>query len=82
MVFAQHNLVQDSAFNEFHVIVCRNVMIYFDKPLQDRVHRLFYESLAMFGFLALGHKESIAFSPFADRYEELAPGQRVYRKVA
>ncbi len=82
VVFAQHNLVQDSAFNEFHVIVCRNVMIYFDKPLQDRVHRLFYESLAMFGVLALGHKESIAFSPFADRYEELAPGQRVYRKVA
>jgi chemotaxis protein methyltransferase CheR len=82
VVFAQHNLVQDSAFNEFHVIVCRNVMIYFDKPLQDHVHRLFYESLAMFGVLALGQKESIAFSPFADRYEELAPGQRLYRKVA
>jgi chemotaxis protein methyltransferase CheR len=82
VVFAQHNLVQDSAFNEFHVIVCRNVMIYFDKPLQDHVHRLFYESLPMFGVLALGQKESIAFSPLADRYEELAPGQRVYRKVA
>jgi chemotaxis protein methyltransferase CheR len=82
IVFAQHNLVQDSAFNEFHLIVCRNVMIYFDKQLQDHVHRLFYESLATFGVLALGLKESIAFSPFADRYEELAPGLRVYRKVA
>jgi chemotaxis protein methyltransferase CheR len=82
VVFAQHNLVQDSAFNEFNVIVCRNVMIYFDKSLQDHVHRLFYESLAMFGVLALGQKEAITFSPFADRYEELAPGQRVYRKVA
>jgi chemotaxis protein methyltransferase CheR len=82
VVFAQHNLVQDSAFNEFHVIVCRNVMIYFDKQLQDHVHRLFYESLPMFGILALGLKESIAFTPFADRYEELVPGLRVYRKVA
>jgi chemotaxis protein methyltransferase CheR len=82
VVFAQHNLVQDSAFNEFHAIVCRNVMIYFDKPLQDQVHRLFYESLPMFGVLALGQKETIAFSPFADRYEELVPGQRIYRKVA
>ena len=82
VVFAQHNLVQDSAFNEFHLIVCRNVMIYFDKPLQDQVHRLFYESLPMFGLLALGQKEAIAFTPYADRYEELAPGQRIYRKVA
>src|SRR5207253_1578573 len=65
VVFAQHNLVQDSAFNEFHLIVCRNVMIYFDKPLQDQVHRLFYESLPMFGLLALGQKEAIAFTPYA-----------------
>ncbi len=82
VVLSQHNLAQDSAFNEFHVIVCRNVLIYFDKALQDQVHRLFYESLPMFGVLALGQKESIAFSPFADRYEELAPGQRIFRKVA
>src|SRR5207244_728398 len=54
VVLSQHNLVQDAAFNEFHAIVCRNVMIYFDKALQDRVHRLFYESLATFGVLALG----------------------------
>jgi chemotaxis protein methyltransferase CheR len=82
VVLSQHNLAQDAAFNEFHVIVCRNVLIYFDRELQDHVHRLFYESLPMFGVLALGQKESIAFSPYADRYEELAPGQRIFRKVA
>ena len=54
VVFAQHNLVSDRSFNEFHVIVCRNVMIYFDRSLQDQRARLFYESLAMFGVLALG----------------------------
>jgi chemotaxis protein methyltransferase CheR len=81
VVLSQHNLVQDSAFNEFHVIVCRNVMIYFDKELQDHVHRLFYESLARFGVLVLGQKESIGFSPYADRYEELAPGQKIFRKI-
>ena len=63
VVFAQHNLVTDGSFNEFNVILCRNVMIYFDRTLQDRVHELFYESLATFGVLALGHKESIRFTP-------------------
>ena len=63
VVFAQHNLVTDRSFNEFNVIVCRNVMIYFDRALQDRVHDLFHESLATFGVLALGHKETIRFTP-------------------
>ena len=81
VVFAQHNLVSDRSFNEFNVIVCRNVMIYFDRALQDRVHRLFYESLAMFGVLALGAKESIKFSPVEDRYEDLDANERVYKKV-
>jgi chemotaxis protein methyltransferase CheR len=81
VVFAQHNLVSDRSFNEFNVIVCRNVMIYFDRALQDRVHRLFYESLATFGVLGLGHKESIKFSPYQDSYEELDPNERLYRKV-
>jgi chemotaxis protein methyltransferase CheR len=82
VVFAQHNLVSDGSFNEFNVIVCRNVMIYFDRILQDRVHRLFYESLMTFGVLGLGHKESVRFSPHADRFEELDPSQKLYRKVA
>jgi chemotaxis protein methyltransferase CheR len=81
VVFAQHNLVSDRSFNEFHVIICRNVMIYFDKPLQDRVHGLFYDSLATFGVLALGHKESIRFTPHEAAYEELHGEERLYRKV-
>jgi chemotaxis protein methyltransferase CheR len=55
-------------------------MIYFDRSLQARVHRLFYESLAPLGVLALGHKESIAFSPHADDFEELDPDERLYRR--
>jgi chemotaxis protein methyltransferase CheR len=82
VVFAQHNLAMDRAFNEFNVIVCRNVMIYFDKQLQDRVHELFYESLETFGILVLGHKESLTFSPHAGRYEQLDAAERIYRKIA
>jgi chemotaxis protein methyltransferase CheR len=82
VVFAQHNLAMDRSFNEFNVIVCRNVMIYFDKTLQNHVHGLFYESLATFGLLALGHKESISFTRFADRYEEIDSDERIYRKVS
>ena len=82
VVFAQHNLVSDRSFNEFNVIMCRNVMIYFDRTLQERVHRLFYESLVTFGVLALGAKESIRFSPHEDAYEELDPAERLYRKAA
>ena len=82
VVFAQHNLVSDRSFNEFNVIVCRNVMIYFDRTLQDRVHRLFYESLVNFGVLALGAKESIKFSPYEGSYEELDAAERLFKKVA
>ena len=81
VVFAQHNLVSDRKFNEFNVIICRNVMIYFDRSLQARVHGLFYESLERLGVLALGHKETIRFSPFESAYEELDPSERIYRKV-
>ena len=81
VVFAQHNLVSDAAFNEFNVVTCRNVMIYFAQPLQERVHRLFYESLAMFGVLALGQKETIRFSPHEGSFEELDADERLFRKV-
>lgn len=81
VVFAQHNLASDSAFNEFNVISCRNVLIYFDKPLQAHVHRLFYDSLARFGVLALGQKESIKSSPHDSAYEELNRDERLYRKI-
>jgi chemotaxis protein methyltransferase CheR len=82
VVFAQHNLAMDRTFNEFQVILCRNVMIYFDKRLQDRVHELFYDSLAMFGVLALGHKESINFTRHAKHYEALDVDERIYRKIS
>jgi chemotaxis protein methyltransferase CheR len=82
VVFAQHNLVSDRSFNEFNVIICRNVMIYFDRTLQDRVHRLFYDSLVTFGVLGLGHKESIRFSPYEKAYAELDANEKLYRKIA
>jgi chemotaxis protein methyltransferase CheR len=81
VVFAQHNLVSDRAFNEFNAILCRNVMIYFDRSLQNRVHQLFYDSLDMFGVVGLGHKESMRFTPFEERFEELDAAERLYRKV-
>jgi chemotaxis protein methyltransferase CheR len=80
MVFAQHNLVTDGTFNEFNVVLCRNVLIYFNRPLQDRVHRLFYQSLVRFGFLCLGAKETVQFTAHEPAYEDL--GERIYRKVA
>jgi len=81
VVFARHNLATDAAFNEFQAIMCRNVMIYFDRPLQEHVHRLFHESLAIFGILALGQKETIRFSPHEAAYESLDAAERLYRKV-
>jgi chemotaxis protein methyltransferase CheR len=81
IVFAAHDLVTDRSFNEFHVIFCRNVMIYFSRALQDDVHRLFYDSLITFGVLALGAKESIKFSPHESSFEELDAGERLYKKV-
>jgi chemotaxis protein methyltransferase CheR len=81
VVWAPHNLVQDRSFNTFNVILCRNVMIYFDRALQTRVHQLFYDSLERFGILALGHKESIRFTGIENAYEELDAYERLYRKV-
>jgi chemotaxis protein methyltransferase CheR len=81
VVFSQHNLVTDRSFAEFNVIFCRNVLIYFDKQLQNQVHRLFYDSLAMFGILALGSKENLRFSKYEDCYEQLHPSEKLYRKI-
>jgi len=81
VVFSQHNLVTDRSFSEFNVILCRNVLIYFDKTLQSRVLTLFYDSLAMFGILALGSKESLRFSPYEECYEQINGPEKIYRKV-
>jgi chemotaxis protein methyltransferase CheR len=81
VVFAQHNLATDSSFSEFNVIFCRNVMIYFDRSLQNRVHQLFYESLPAYGILALGSKETLRFSAFEERYEVIDAREKIFRKV-
>lgn len=81
LVFSQHNLVCDSAFNEFQLIVCRNVLLYFDQTLRARAHALFHSSLSNFGILVLGKKESLRFTEFAHSYQEMHEGARIYRKV-
>lgn len=81
IVFAQHNLVTDSSFNEFNVILCRNVLIYFDKGLQHQVHNLFHESLSRSGVLGLGSKESVRFTPYRDDYEDVDGKNRIYKKI-
>jgi len=82
IVFSEHNLATDGSFNEFQVILCRNVMIYFNKELQARVHNLLYESLSMFGVFGLGNKESLKFTPRETFYEHLNETDKLYRKVA
>ncbi len=81
IVFSQHSLVSDRSFNEFNVIFCRNVLIYFNQNLRSRVHEILYESLVNFGVLVLGLKEVVAYTPHADRYEALDPEARIYRRV-
>jgi chemotaxis protein methyltransferase CheR len=82
IVFSQHNLVSDGPFNEFNVVLCRNVMIYFNRPLQERTHTLFHTSLSMFGILGLGSKETIRFLPHEQFYEQFEPGEKLYRRIA
>jgi chemotaxis protein methyltransferase CheR len=82
IVFAKHNLVSDGSFNEFHGILCRNVLIYFGNPLQQRVHELFHDSLVNFGVLGLGHKETIRFTPLEHCYEAIDAREKLYRRIA
>jgi chemotaxis protein methyltransferase CheR len=81
LVFSEHNLATDGSFNEFQVILCRNVMIYFNKDLQARVHNLLYDSLSTFGVFGLGNKESLKFTPRETFYEQLTESDKLYRKV-
>lgn len=82
VVFSPHNLATDASFNEFNVILCRNVLIYFNQTLQKRVHQLLYESLGMFGILGLGRQETIFTTPYEQHYEELEGQEKIYRRVA
>lgn len=77
----RHDLARDASFNEFHVIFCRNVLMYFDEPLRCRVHQLFCDSLVRLGFLGLGQSESLHSSGHESHYEPLSLRQRLYRKV-
>ncbi len=80
VVFADHNLVTDSVFGEMNLILCRNVLIYFNRELQNSVIRLFRDSLSPEGFLCLGSKESIRFSEYSHDFEDIVMLQRIYRK--
>ncbi|HEX4337812.1 MAG TPA: protein-glutamate O-methyltransferase CheR [Polyangiaceae bacterium] len=81
MIFSQHNLVCDAAFNEFQLILCRNVVIYFDQVLRSRVHELMHASLAKLGLLVLGKRESIRFTRVEPFYQEVVPNLRIYRRM-
>lgn len=81
VVFGTHNLVSDASFNEFHVILCRNVMIYFRRELQERVHQLFHDSLVTYGYLGLGKSETIRFTAHAGSYEAMDARERLFRKI-
>ncbi|WP_345537150.1 protein-glutamate O-methyltransferase CheR [Variovorax defluvii] len=81
VIFADHSLATDSVFAETQLVSCRNVLIYFNRQLQDRALGLFHESLCHRGFLGLGNKESIDFSAYADRFEALSRAERIFRKA-
>jgi chemotaxis protein methyltransferase CheR len=81
ITFADHSLATDAVFSETHLVSCRNVLIYFNRSLQDRALGLFHESLAHRGFLGLGSKETLEFSSYASRFEVVSRPDRIYRKL-
>lgn len=80
MIFSTHNLVSDSSFNEFQLILCRNVLIYFDKDLQQKVFKLFDASLERLGYLGLGSKETLRFSNIMSKYQQV-PKEKIWKKL-
>jgi chemotaxis protein methyltransferase CheR len=81
IVFSPHNLAIDGSFNEFQLVICRNVLIYFNSELQNRALNLFHESLCVFGFIALGDKESLLFYENRHRFDEIDRKEKIYMKV-
>jgi chemotaxis protein methyltransferase CheR len=81
VTFADHSLVTDAVFSEMHLISCRNVLIYFDRELQDRAFGLFHESLVRKGFLGLGSQETVYFSPFARHFTPFVKSQQIFQKA-
>jgi len=82
IIFAQHNLVTDKSFNEFNLVLIRNVLIYFNESLRTKVLDLLHESMASFGILALGKRESLKFSKYESAYEELDSAMKLYKRCA
>ncbi|MEO6097515.1 MAG: CheR family methyltransferase [Fibrobacteria bacterium] len=82
IVFGQHNLVSDGSFNEFQVVFCRNVLMFFNPRLQERVAGLIHQSLGMFGYLCLGAKEPVSLGEYAGCFDDLGSKHRIYRKIA
>ncbi len=81
ITWSRHNLVSEGSFNDFHLIACANVLIYFRESLQVRAHRLLYDSLVRGGFLALGKRESLVYCPDRDHYEQVLDGVNLFRKT-
>lgn len=81
ILFTHHNLVTDGAFKECQLVLCRNVLIYFNGDLQNKVLTLFHDSLPMHGFLALGKKESLRFSSVHDKFKEIDRIEKIYQKI-
>ncbi|HEY9046831.1 MAG TPA: protein-glutamate O-methyltransferase CheR [Ohtaekwangia sp.] len=81
VVFSPHNLAADKSFNEFQLIICRNVLMYFNQHLQNRVVDLFHESLCSFGFLGLGDKESLLFADKRTSFDDIDRREKIYMKV-
>jgi chemotaxis protein methyltransferase CheR len=82
IIFSTHNLVSDNAFNQFDLIICRNVLIYFNKSLQDNVLQMFYNSLSENGMLAIGSKETIMFSPIESKMQVINAKWKIWKKKA
>ena len=80
IIFANHNLVTDGVFGEMHVVICRNVLIYFNRELQNKVFKLFYESLRKGGFLGIGTKESLRFSDYMEKFDTISETLKIYQK--
>jgi chemotaxis protein methyltransferase CheR len=81
LTFANHNLATDYVLGEMHLVLCRNVLMYFDRSLQNRALSLFVESLVHGGFLCLGTKEDLQFSAAADKFQEVDRKARIYKRV-
>ena len=80
VIFSTHNLVSDNAFNQFDLIICRNVLIYFNKSLQDNVLQMFYNSLTENGILAIGSKETLMFSPIESKMQVINSQWKIWKK--